>query len=273
MTGDTQAGWQLAEDSADAYERYLVPAIFVEMAERLLDLAGIGKGERVLDVGCGTGIVARRAAARVGGGGHLAGLDLNEGMLRVARRVSQGLRPPIEWRRGDALALPFADGSFDAVVCQQALQFFPDPEKGLREMRRVTAAGGRVAVAVLRDVRYSPPYGPLADALERHAGREAGAMMRSPFQSWDREALKGLVARAGLRDPHVRIVVVAVRYPSIPEMLRQEAASSPLAGPLRALPAATRDALVRELEGTLAGFVDDAGVAFPLETFVVRARV
>ena len=273
MTGDTQAGWQLAEDSAEAYERYLVPAIFIEMAERLLDLAEVGNGQRVLDVGCGTGIVARRAAARVGANGTLTGLDLNEGMLRVARRVSQGLRPSIEWRQGDALALPFADGSFDAVVCQQALQFFPDPEKGLREMRRVTAPGGRVAVAVLRSIRYSPPYGPLADALERHAGKEAGAMMRSPFPAWDREAVKGLAGRAGLRDAHVRIVVGAVRYPSITEMLRQEAASSPLAGLLRALPAGTRDALVRELEGSLAEFVDDAGVAFPLETFVLRARV
>jgi SAM-dependent methyltransferase len=273
MTGDTQAGWQLAEDSAEAYESYLVPAIFVEMAERLLDLAEVGGGERVLDVGCGTGIVARRAAARVGAAGHLAGLDLNEGMLRVARRVSQGLRPAIEWRQGDAMALPFPDGSFDAVVCQQALQFFPDPEQGLRQMRRVTAAGGRLAVAVLRPIRYSPPYGPLADALDRHAGQAAGAMMRSPFPAWDREALRGLAGRAGLRDAHVRIVVVSVRYPSPAEMLRQEAASSPLAGPLSALPAAKRDALVRELEGSLSEFVDDAGIAFPLETFVLRARV
>jgi SAM-dependent methyltransferase len=272
MTGETQAGWQLAEDSAEAYERYLVPAIFVEMADRLLDLAEVGQGARMLDVGCGTGIVARRAAPRVGAAGRLTALDLNEDMLRVARRVSQGLRPAIEWRQGDALALPFADGSFDVVVCQQALQFFQDPERGLREMRRVTAPGGRVVAAVLRPIRYSPPYGPLADALERHVGREAGAMMRSPFPAWDRDAVKGLAGRAGLRDPHVRIVVGAVRYPSPAEMLRQEAASSPLAGPLRALPAATRESLVRDLEGALAEFVDDAGLAFPLETFVARAR-
>ena len=105
MAEDSQAGWQLAEDSAEAYERYLVPAIFTEMAERLLEVAAVAKGERVLDVGCGTGIVARRAAERVGAGGAVSGLDLNEGMLRVARRVSQGSR--IEWRHGDAMALPF----------------------------------------------------------------------------------------------------------------------------------------------------------------------
>ena len=268
MTGDSQAGWQLAEDSAEAYERYLVPAIFTEMAERLLEVAAVAKGERVLDVGCGTGVVARRAAERVGAGGAVSGLDLNEGMLRVARHVSQGSAPGIDWRHGDAMALPFPDRSFDAVVCQQALQFFPDAGKALREMRRVAAPGGRVALAVLRPIRYSPPYGPFADALERHAGKDAGAMMRSPFPAWDRESLRALLGRAGLPDAHVRIAVGAVRYPSAAEMLRQEAASSPLAGPLRALPAATRDALLRELDVALADFVDDAGVAFPMETFV-----
>ena len=93
-------------------------------------------------------------------------------------------------------------------------------------------------------------------------------MMRSPFPAWDREPLRALLVSAGMPDAHVRIVVGAVRYPSAAEMLRQEAASSPLAGPLRALPAATRDALLRELDAALADFTDDAGVAFPMETFV-----
>jgi ubiquinone/menaquinone biosynthesis C-methylase UbiE len=272
MSGDTQAGWQLVEDGAEAYERYLVPVIFTEMADRLLDLAEVGAGERVLDVACGTGIVARRAAARAGGAGRVTGLDLNEGMLRVARRVSQGLTPAIEWRQGDARSLPFADGSFDVVACEQALQFFPDAEGALREMRRVTAPGGRVALAVLRPIRYSPPYAPFADALERHVGREAGAMMRSPFPAWGRESLRALLERAGLREVRVGIQVGSVRYPSAAEMLRQEASSSPLSGPLSATPLATRDALIRELDAALAEFVDDDGVVFPMETFLALGR-
>jgi ubiquinone/menaquinone biosynthesis C-methylase UbiE len=265
-------GWQLVEDSAEAYERYLVPALFAAMADRVLDLARVRPGERVLDVGCGTGIVARRAAPRVGGSGRVAGLDLNEGMLRVARRAGAGLTPAIEWRQGDATALPFADGAFDLVTCQQVLQFVPDRGAALRGMRRVLAPGGRAAIAVLRPIRYTPAYVPVADALQRHVGADAGAMMRSPFPSWDREELRALVARGGFREVGVRIEVGSGRYPSAAALLEQEAASSPLAGTLRALAPAAHAALVRDLTAALADFTDDDGVTFPMETFVAVAR-
>lgn len=265
-------GWQLAEDSAEAYERFLVPAIFAAMAERLLELAGVREGERVLDVGCGTGIVARRAAARVGARGSVTGLDLNAGMLRVARRAGAGLTPAVDWRRGDAAALPFADGGFDLVTCQQVLQFVGDPSAALREQRRVLASGGRAAIAVLRPLAHAPAYGAVAEALARHAGPAAGAMMRSPFPSWERDELRALVARGGFRDVRVRIESVAVRYPSAPELLRREAASSPLAAALASQAPAVREALVRDVETALRPFTDDDGVTFPLETFVAIAR-
>lgn len=272
MKAQEGGGWQLAEDSADAYERYLVPVIFAAMSERLLDLAEVKAGERVLDVGCGTGIVARRAALRVGRPGAVVGLDLNEGMLRVARRESRAVEPAIEWREGDAAALPFPDAAFDVVACQQALQFFSEPDKALRGMRRVLAPHGRAAIAVLRPIRHSPAYVPIAEALDRRVGPTAGAMMRSPFPPWDREQLREVVARGGFRQVHVRIEVGTIRYPSAAEMLRQEAASSPLAGPLAALKPEVRDALIQDVEGGLRDYQDDDGVAFPMETFVALAR-
>jgi ubiquinone/menaquinone biosynthesis C-methylase UbiE len=229
-------------------------------------------GERVLDVACGTGSVARRAAARVGAAGEVVGLDVNEGMLAVARRAGDGVRPAIEWRPGDAAELPFADGSFDVVVCQQALQFFPDPPRALREMRRVLAPGGRAAVSVLRAIRHSPAYAPMADALARHVGAEPGAMMRSIFPAWDLDHVRGLAREAGFADVRVRIEVGSIRYPSPEEFLRQEAACSPLAGALRAMPEEVRDALVRDLEGALDAHRDDDGIVSPMETWVVVAR-
>jgi SAM-dependent methyltransferase len=268
--GDEDAGgWQLAEDSAEAYERCLVPALFTAMAERLLDVARVRPGERVLDVGCGTGIVARRAAPRVGAGGRVVGLDLNEGMLRVGRRVGAG--SAVEWRQGDAAALPFDDGAFDLVTCQQVLQFVPARDAALRDVRRVLAPGGRAAVAILREIRHAPAYVAVADALARHVGAEAGAMMRSPFPSWGREEVRALVARGGFREVRVRIEVGSGRYPSAAALVEQEAASSPLAGRLRGLPSAVREAMVRELTASLADFTDDDGVTFPIETFVVLA--
>lgn len=187
MNDRQRGGWQLVEDSAEAYERYLVPIFFEPWAERLLAQAGVRSGERVLDVACGTGSVARRAAERAGPSGKVVGLDLNAGMLAVARRVSAAARPAIEWRQGDAAGLPFPEGSFDVVTCQQALQFFPDRPKALREMRRVLAPGGRAALAVLRGLRHSPAYAPRADALEKHVAAEAGAMLRSIFPPWTGE--------------------------------------------------------------------------------------
>ena len=174
------AAWQLEADSAEAYERYLVPAVMARWAEALVERAALRPGGRVLDVGCGTGTVARTAAARLGKDGRLTGIDLNEGMLVRARMVSSGVRPSIEWRQGNATALPFPDGAFDVVLSQQMLQFVPDRGAALREMRRVLDSGGRAAVAVCRPIERSPGYPPLAEALRRHVGPEAEAICARP---------------------------------------------------------------------------------------------
>ena len=267
-----RGGWQLVEDGADAYERYLAPVFFDPWARRLLSLAGVRPGERVLDVACGTGSVARRAAERVGPRGSVTGLDLNEGMLAVARRTSTAAPIAIEWRQGDAAELPFADGAFDLVTCQQALQFMPERRKALLEMRRVLAPGGRAALAVLRGIEESPAYGPLADSLERHVGAAAGATLRSIFPAWSREEVRANVLEGGFRDVHVRSEVGSIRYPSAEEFLRREAACSPLAGVIRGMPDAKRDALVRDFEAAVAAHADDDGVVTAMETWLVFAR-
>lgn len=268
-----KAGWQLAGSSAEAYERYAVPAWSRPLAEQLVELAAPGRGERVLDVACGTGIVARLAAQHVGERGVVCGLDLNEGMLAVARAASAEVSPSIQWRQGDAAAMPLPEGAFDLVVCQQGLQFFPEREAALREMHRVLAPGGRLALSVLRPITYNRGWGvTLADALERHAGPEAGAMMRSPFPEGDAAELRELLISAGFHDVGVRIVVATARYPTPAELVLWEAASSPLAGPLGALDEDTREALIADFAGEIRDYTDDQGVVLPAETYVALAR-
>jgi ubiquinone/menaquinone biosynthesis C-methylase UbiE len=264
-------GWQLGDSAPEAYERYLVPDLFAPWADDLLERLALQSGDRVLDVGCGTGIVARRAAQQVGDDGAVVGIDLNEGMLDVARTTSAEIDPAIAWRQGDATALPFDDGSFDAVGCQQVLQFVPDPGDALREMGRVLAPGGRLGVGVLRSLEFNPAYARLAEALASHVGDEAAEMMRSPFSAWSASDLRSLVQESGFQTVTATIEIGSLRYPSVEEFLRREAASSPLAGPLGTMAPGARDALLGDLEEALSAYVDDHGVVFPLETHVVVA--
>src|SRR5262245_50428962 len=164
--------FQVSAAAAEAYESTFVPALFAEWAPHLCDLAAVGPGQRVLDVACGTGIVARVAADRLGGAGHVVGVDLNDAMLTVARRV----RRDLEWRQGNAEALPFPPASFDRVLCQMALMFFPDRARALREMRRVAAVGGVVALVVPASLGDQPAYGPFVEMATRHAGPEAASL-------------------------------------------------------------------------------------------------
>jgi ubiquinone/menaquinone biosynthesis C-methylase UbiE len=264
-------GWQLDSNSAEAYEEYFGP-VFRPFAADLVRLAEVSGGDRVLDVACGTGIVAREAAAAAGETGRVVGVDVNAEMLRVATAVSAEIRPRIEWRQGSAMSLPFSDAAFDVVTCEQALAFFSDPVAALAEMRRVLDRGGRAAVSVCRPIEYSSTYTVLADALDRHVGPEAGAMMRSPFSNWTAAEFRKLFTAAGFAETRMRIETAALRYPSISELLRREAASSPLAGAMRALLAEQRRDLIHDLELRLADRVDDEGIVCGLEVFVAVAR-
>jgi SAM-dependent methyltransferase len=258
-------GWQLEGTAAEAYERYLVPAFFGPFADRLVELAAPRPADRALDVACGTGIVARRIAARVA---RAVGLDSNPGMIEVARTVE----PSIDWRAAEAGAMPLPDASFDLVLCQQGLQFFPDRRAALREMRRVLVPGGRLAISAWRAAEHNPGWLRLAEALDRHAGREAGAIMRAPF-ALGADALRDLVRGAGFRDVAVRIRIVPVRFPSARALLFRQQVASPLAGPLSALPDETHEALVIDFAAALRPYADDDGVSFPMETHVVTASL
>jgi ubiquinone/menaquinone biosynthesis C-methylase UbiE len=158
------------------YERYFVPTIGAAWAAALLEVAGLRSGERVLDVACGTGIVTRRASELVGPDGFVAGLDVNPAMLAVARSVSP---TSIEWHESSAESIPCPDASFDVVTCSLGLQFVPDRSAAMREIRRVLADGGRVAIGTVGAI--PPVFEILAQALARHVKPEVAAFVRQVF--------------------------------------------------------------------------------------------
>lgn len=269
----TGAGWQLAGSAAEAYEAHLVPIIFTELAERLVAAAGVGPGQRVLDAACGTGVVARAASALVGENGRVTGVDINPDMLATARRVADEAGTAIEFMQADISDLPFGDGVFDVALCEEALQFTTDPTAVLRELVRVTAPGGRMAASVFRGLDRHEVYATFARLLGEHAGPDAETMMSSPFAFGGAERLRAVAGDAGLVDVEIRIGVGSERFASVADFVAQEAASSPLAGPLGELSEVRRDALVADLTDALADHLDDAGLAFPNETQVLTARV
>lgn len=262
-------GWQLVGSAAESYEQYFVPILFEPWADRLIEWADLHEGDRVLDVACGTGIVARRAAQHVGEEGDVVGVDINTAMLAVAEETAADIRPAIEWREADAADLPFPDTSFDVVFCQQALQYFAEQSAALAEMRRVLAPGGRLVLSVWRPLDYQPGYIVLADALEEQVGPDAGEMMRSPFPSWEVADIRVLAEDAGFGSRKVSIEVGSVRFPTVEEFVRREVVSSPLSEQLD--DAAVWQAVVGEVAGELEDYIDDDGVVLPLESYILIA--
>ena len=202
---------QVNRSAAEIYDEFFVPALFQEWAGRVADAAQLRAGQRVLDVACGTGVLARAAADRVGAGGSVTGLDINTGMLAVAARKA----PHVEWREGQAEALPFEDGTFDAVVSQFGLMFFDDRAVAVREMWRVLRAGGRLAVAVWDSLENSPGYAAMAALLQRLFGDDASNGIRVPFVLGDVAGLRALFRDAGLPDAQITTVKGTARFPSL----------------------------------------------------------
>jgi len=226
MTTSTEPeeAFQIPIEAAEFYESAFVPAFFAQWAPILCESAGVAPGQAVLDVACGTGIAARTAADRVAPDGRVVGVDLNEAMLTVARRV----RPDIEWRQGNAGGLPFPDGSFDTVLCQMALMFFPDRRGSLQEMGRVVRPGGTVALVVPSRLEAQVAFSPFVDMAARHAGSEAMSLLSTYFACGDLDELIGLVESAGLRVGGARAHVGTYRAPSVDAFVTTEVESTPL---------------------------------------------
>ena len=265
MTGDS--GFQVSSSAAERYERYAVPYVLGPWALQLVNLAALQPGDRVLDLACGTGVVARLAATQVGSTGQVIGLDLNAGMLAVARALPLPAGPAILWMEGSAMSLDLPDRSIDVVVCQQGLQFFPDKPIALREMHRILVPGGRVLLSVWKSA--GPYNAAVGDALERHVDIGTAAKYRANRMVPDAEELRRLVSDAGFHDVHVRSSRMNIALPPIEQFVLNHLSATPVAGAVAALTDAKRAALAGDVRAALHAYADGDGVAVPDETNLV----
>lgn len=258
---------------AEGYEGYMVPTLFGPWATNLIQAADPRPGERVLDVGCGTGIIARQVASRLGAGGTITGLDLSPNMLAIARTAAarEGVAI-IEWREGSAEQLPFPESSFDLVLCQFALMFFADKAAALTEMRRVATENGRVLLSVWQGLDRHPFYQTLHNVIQERLGMSA---LQDIFGLGSADELRALAMGAGFRRVEVEPISMTARFPNPDGFLAGEIDVDTAAIPsMQHLDAQARQAIVAaisaDMESPLKEVTHDDHVVIQYHAHIVR---
>ena len=213
-----QVTGQVSKSAADVYEEFFVPALFQDWADVVSKAANLSPNQHVLDVACGTGVLARAANKSVQPGGAVTGLDLNEGMITTARRMA----PNIEWQVAPAEQLPFEEASFDAVVSQFGLMFFENRKQGIAEMWRVLKPGGQLTVAVWDTLENSPGYAAITSLLKRLFGDKIADELRMPYSMGDKKLLADLFGEAGVTNPIIETMTRTSRYPSVEQWMHMD---------------------------------------------------
>lgn len=262
--------YQLAGNAAEIYEAQKVPAIFAPLAEATLDVIALNADDIILDVACGTGIVARTARRRLGSGPRIVGTDLNEGMIAMARSLTDDNAQSVEWHVADVTALPFADATFSVAICQQGIQFFPDLRKALREIHRVMRRDGSILFSVWAGA--SAFFTALADALSRHVSDEIGSRSLAPFAFDGIERLETELKTLGYKDVS-RTTVTVDRVIDMPELaLPKEIMGNPVGPTVEAAGEAVMRQIVEDTIGALSAFRHGSGLVVPQHAHLIIAK-
>jgi len=257
-------------EAAHLYERVVARHILGPWAASLVEAGSVAEGDRVLDLACGTGVVTRIAAQRAGPRGRVTGVDLNAGMIAVARSLPRPEGAPIEWLEGSALAIPLADSSVGVALCQQGFQFFPDKPLAMREMRRVLERGGRLALSVWGGVGIY--NGAVGEALARFVDQAIAARFCASSNVPPREALERFATAAGFAEVSVRISRMNIHLPRLDRFVLDHLAGTPVAEALVAIDDEARRNIGATVAQALRRFDDGDGVTYPEEIHVLTAR-
>lgn len=243
------------------YDGILVPRVFLPWTELLLDQLSLEPGQTVVDVACGPGTVARAAAGRVGPGGHVTGIDISPAMLEIARGkppVEDGA--PIEYLEGPADKLDVPDDHADVLTCQHGFQFFPDRAAVLAEMRRVLRPGGRLGLAVWRDLDENPPFAAVAAGLAETIGADVATTYSSgPWGFADPDELAAVLTDAGFDDVTVTRHELPLEFEGGPAQLVDTLSIAPVAPTIAALDGPGYQQLLEAVANAAAPITDGDG--------------
>lgn len=263
-----KSGWQLSGDGPNAYEKYIVPAYTGVWAKEIVNRACLHEGEKILDVACGTGLVARIAADEQSNSGLIYGVDINEGMIKKAQEIEKN----INWHNHDVTDMPFPDNYFDVILCQQGLQYFLDPCLSLKEMNRVLVENGRILLSVWRPIKYSPFYESLCKILEKYVNAKAVSMLLTAFTLGDYGELKTLFVDAGFNSININIVVKQMSYSPFEEFVVGGIMASPFFNDIQEMQESKREEMLLEIYNSNQNYIDDNGLASPMESYIINAK-
>ena len=244
------------------YELNLVPALFGPWARDFIAFVEPKQGDHVLDAGCGTGAVARLVPPLVGPNGRTVGLDFDAEMLAVAAE----LFTDVEWQEGDLQSIPFNPLSFDLVICQQSLQFLPDRDAGLREIRRVLRPAGHLALNVWTELEKSPGHAILFNTLGELLGKDMGTP--PPWSLADESELVAFLERAGFVVTESRVNARHSRFPSAKRFVEalMAGASKLTRQALAQVPDPAKAHFIEDVANRLREYQTDEALAIPMES-------
>lgn len=257
--------------AAEAYEKHMVPGMFLHWAELLVRVAAPQPGEHVLDVACGTGVGARQVASTVGRSGKVAGLDVDAGVIEVARKVAEQTGTPIDWHCASALEMPFDNAAFDLCLCLQGLQFFPDRVAGLSEIRRVLKPSGRLVASVWGPLEFNKGHHAVVQALEFQNVDASAAKRACSFAG--PEDIRDTATRAGFTHIDLRTEDGVSRFASMQSFIDGMTIGSPSTRHAVArIPERGRDIFINNVRAMLEPYLKGTRLAYPMRTHILVAR-
>jgi len=257
---------------AEAYEKFMVPGMFAHWTEQVVRLAAPQRGEHVLDVACGTGIGARVAARSVGSAGKVVGLDLDPGVIEVARKVTRDTATPLEWHCASALKMPFKNAEFDLCLCLQGLQFFPDRIAGPGEIRRVLKPTGRLFASLWGPLENNAGHYAVVQALENQKVDASAAKKACSFSNPDE--IRDTLTRAGFTSIELRTEDGVSHFASMQAFIDGMTIGSPSTRHAVALlPENGKDRFVMDVSKKLEPYLSNGELAYPMRSHIVSARL
>lgn len=263
--------WQLAREAAERYEQILVPAILGPAARALVEWSALREGDTVLDVGSGTGAAARYAAEVVGSSGRVIGIDVNAGMIEVAKSLAPIRGAAIEWHEKSAYELPLNDQTVDVVLSAQTLQFLKDRGSALSEKHRVLKPDGRVTISLWSDIEENPYFNVLVDAVSKHIGKETAAGLQAIFSTSDAGEIGALLKTAGFTGIDMTIKQLELELPNLTDFVPRHISATPMAAGFNAAGQAAQQAVVQEVAEQLALYEANGGVVVPFVMHLAMA--